>query len=508
MSIISAYLGTAGLSDVGYRFYNGNETANGVRIAAGVVDAGDGWYSADATFPSGIASVRWNSAGQPLIIAREYFSPITADNINTIAATVWQVLTSGFTTAGSVGKLILDNLNATVSSRSTYAGTDTPGTTTLLTRVPSALTITSGKVDVNDKTGFSLTSAYDPAKTAAQPGSAMTLTAGERDAIAAAEWNWAGTPTAGMIGDYIKKSLPGLTPGASGGLFIAGSNVPTSVNFTGDITGNLNGNVTGSVHNVEDTDSIAIAVRDISNASPAAGSLGADVKAGIGGSGGGASWDEMLPGSHAPGTAGYILGHNLDAQVSTRLPTSGYTTPPDAATIGVACRDTNNASPAAGSVGDKINSAAAGGDPWSVAIPAAYPAGSAGKILGDRLDVLVSSRLATTGYTVAPSAAVIADSVRDVSNATPASGSLGEAVNAAASAGDPWQTPLPGPYPPGSAGKLISDQLDAKVSTRLATSSYTAPRLLTPLRLRIAIFQMPRPLRGRLETRSIGGIGG
>ena len=40
------------------------------------------------------------------------------------------------------------------------AGGDTPGTTTLLSRIASVLTITSGKVDVNDKTGFSLTAAY------------------------------------------------------------------------------------------------------------------------------------------------------------------------------------------------------------------------------------------------------------------------------------------------------------------------------------------------------------
>ena len=177
--IISAYLGLAGLTDAGYQFRNPDESANGSRITAGVVDAGDGWYSADATFPGGVTSVRWNSAGQPQIIAREYF-PATATVDNTaIAAAVWQVLTSGFTTAGTVGKLVADNLNATVSSRSTYAGTDTPGTTTLLTRVPGALTITGGAVTVgtnNDKTGYSLTSAYDAAKVAAPVGAAMTLT--------------------------------------------------------------------------------------------------------------------------------------------------------------------------------------------------------------------------------------------------------------------------------------------------------------------------------------------
>jgi hypothetical protein len=52
----------------------------------------------------------------------------------------------------------LSRLDAAVSSRSTYAGADTAGTTTLLSRIGSTLTITGGKVDVNDKTGFELSS--------------------------------------------------------------------------------------------------------------------------------------------------------------------------------------------------------------------------------------------------------------------------------------------------------------------------------------------------------------
>jgi hypothetical protein len=61
---------------------------------------------------------------------------------------------------------LLDHLDADISSRGTsnYSGGDTSGVTTLLSRIGSALTITSGKIDINDKTGFSLISAYDPAK--------------------------------------------------------------------------------------------------------------------------------------------------------------------------------------------------------------------------------------------------------------------------------------------------------------------------------------------------------
>ena len=70
---ISAYLGVSGLSDVGYRFYNVNETVNGSRITTGIVDGGGGWYSVDATIPAGAASVRWDSTGTASAVAREYF---------------------------------------------------------------------------------------------------------------------------------------------------------------------------------------------------------------------------------------------------------------------------------------------------------------------------------------------------------------------------------------------------------------------------------------------------
>jgi hypothetical protein len=117
----------------------------------------DNWLTA-----AGIAASALNGKGDWLL-SSSYTSPPSAA---TIATTTWQDLTIGsdFTTVGSIGELFTTNIDATISSRSTYAGADTSGTTTLLTRVPSALTITSGKVDVNDKTGFSLTSAYDPAK--------------------------------------------------------------------------------------------------------------------------------------------------------------------------------------------------------------------------------------------------------------------------------------------------------------------------------------------------------
>ncbi len=132
---------------------------------------------------------------------------------------IWDALTSALSTASSIGKLLVDNINATISSRmATYtqpsgflaatfpgaiasttnitAGTIT--TVTNLTNAPTAgdftgdmktsLNDATPDVTVSDKTGFALISAYDPAKTAAQAGDAMTLTAGERISIGTAVW--------------------------------------------------------------------------------------------------------------------------------------------------------------------------------------------------------------------------------------------------------------------------------------------------------------------------------
>lgn len=83
---LAAYLGIAGLNDVGYQFFNSDESPNGSRFTAGVVDAGDGWYSVvNAIIPTNAASVRWDSFANPTLLAREYFTPPPAIDSNQIA---------------------------------------------------------------------------------------------------------------------------------------------------------------------------------------------------------------------------------------------------------------------------------------------------------------------------------------------------------------------------------------------------------------------------------------
>lgn len=46
------------------------------------------------------------------------------------------------------------------------------------------------------------------------------------------------------------------------------------------------------------------------------------------------------------------------------------------------------------------------------------------------------------------------------------SGSVGEGISAASSAGDPWATALPGAYGAGTAGKIVGDNINATISSR------------------------------------------
>lgn len=99
----------------------------------------------------------------------------------------------------------------------------------------------------------------------------------------------------------------------------------------------------------------------------------------------------------------------------------------------------------------------AGVDPWSIALPGAYGAGTAGKILGDSLTAMVAGvwNEAIAGHLAA--------------------GSTGAALNVAGSGSDPWTIALPGAYGAGTAGKIIGDNLNATVSSRLADANYIPP---------------------------------
>jgi hypothetical protein len=146
---------------------------------------------------------------------------------------IWDALMTALTTAGSVGKLLADNLNATISSRlaPTVAGrtldvsaggeagidwANIGGNTTVVNlsgttvkHVTDAVDVGSLGSDTVNAAALSTDAVAEIQSGLAVPGSAMTLTSGERTTLAAAIWNalLTGITTVGSIGKLIKDNL-------------------------------------------------------------------------------------------------------------------------------------------------------------------------------------------------------------------------------------------------------------------------------------------------------------
>jgi hypothetical protein len=97
---------------------------------------------------------------------------------------IWDALTSALTAVGSIGKRIADNLDATISSRSTYAGADTGGTTTLLARLTSGRATNLDNLDAAVSTRLS-TAGYTTPPTAAAIRAEMDTNSADLNTIIA-----------------------------------------------------------------------------------------------------------------------------------------------------------------------------------------------------------------------------------------------------------------------------------------------------------------------------------
>lgn len=299
-------------------------------------------------------------------------SELAADAVTEIATGVWDRLTSALTTVGSAGKLLVDNLNATVSSRASQTTLDTLDDF-----------VDTEVAAIKTKTDF----------------------------------------------------LPSATAGSAGGLFIAGTNAATTITtaLTTTITGNLTGSV-GSVTGLTaanldvavssrasqttldtlddfvDTEVAAIKAKTdqltfgtanrvdaqvygieagaITATAVATGAIDADALA--------ADavneivdqvWRETLSDHDT------VVGSTAEA-----LAGAGGGSAPTAAQVAdavwrelIADHDT-----VAGSTAEQLSAAGTGGDPWATALPGAYSAGQAGKIIGDNINATISSRATQT----------------------------------------------------------------------------------------------------------------
>lgn len=189
--------------------------------------------------------------------------------------------------------------------------------------------------------------------------------------------------------------------------------------------------------------------------------------------------------SYDPYDAAGLGLSRLDAAVSSRMATFTYTVPPTAAAVATAVWAESTRA-----LTDKANFTLAVTPPTAAAISTAVWAETV-RALTDKAGFSLATapptaaaistavwaeatRTLTSG--AAPSAAVIADAVWDeVMSGHLTGGTTGASLNGAGAAGDPWTASLPGAYGSGTAGNIIGNRIDAAVTSRMATFTYTAP---------------------------------
>ncbi len=187
----------AGLTDLGGSSNNWNTTtpltAAGVRSAVGLASANmDTQFTASATATSVTVSDKTG------------FSLSTAGIL-----AIWHQLTSAVVTASTMGKLLVDNINAAITSRATSAKQDTMETT--LNAASTAAGLATAQSDLDKLTGTdgaTLATAqgnYAPAKAGDNMGTVSSVT-GNVDGSVASVTGAVGSVTAEVTADMTKLS--------------------------------------------------------------------------------------------------------------------------------------------------------------------------------------------------------------------------------------------------------------------------------------------------------------
>jgi len=254
--------------------------------------------------------------------------------------------------------------------------------------------------------------------------------------------NLTNAPTNGDFTATMKASIttaataatPSVTVSDKTGFKLASDGLAAVTTWTVGITGNITGNLSGSVGSVATggITSTSFATDAISAASVSAAAV-TKIQSGLSTYAGGDTAGTTTLLSRITATrAGYI--DNLSG--GAVMLASSYTAPPSAAAIAT-----------------QVWTDLVSGSDFSTV-------GSAGKLLKDNIDATVSSRLASGSYSAPPSAATISTQVQtDLGT--------GSALTALAPAATALSTVV---WTPTMAGYL-----DAAVSSRLASGSYTAP---------------------------------
>jgi hypothetical protein len=182
-------------------------------------------------------------------------------------------------------------------------------------------------------------------------------------------------------------------------------------------------------------------------------------------------WATSLPGAYAAGEAGFILGTNLDALISSRMATYAQPTGFLAATFPATIASTTNITAGTMTTVTNVTTVSANG--------------------------ITSTSLSTGALTDIAGAVWNADL-----SLYQDAGSTGEALGVAGTAGDPWLTALPGAYTAGMAGFIVGTNLNATISS--VNDNINGVQQATIIRNAVNVFQFPMYLTGTDDDPAIG----
>jgi hypothetical protein len=266
----------------------------------------------------------------------------------------------------------------------TTGHTDTPG--------DLALHITGAGCDPTDKL-YEVLPVNTPANLIQVLGSSVSVSAGAVDANLVSVL---GTASAGAAG-YVGLDWSHMT-GASATVNLSGTTISTATNLTilpvvptdwltaagvkADAVTKIQAGLATPTNITAGVITTVVTTTNLTNA-PTAGDFTTAMKA---------SLNSATP-IVGPVTLAGVQGSYAPAKAGDQMTlTSGERT-----TLAAATRDVDNTSPASGSLGAHVNSAASAGDPWTATLPGSYSAGTAGNIVGTNLNAAVSSRSTYAG---------------------------------------------------------------------------------------------------------------
>jgi hypothetical protein len=331
-----------------------------------------------------------------------------------LAVSVWNVPTANVTAANSIGLRLRDNIDATISSRSTLTAAQVwSHSDRQLTALSTGLALSVWNVPTTSITAANTIGLQLKNNVDATVSSRSTLSVSD---VQTALTNQGYTTARAAKLDYLDGSVTGAVSSVWGAQVTA---------LTGDgtigkhIVTYLDTPVSNAATPVDVSNAVASTpvVLHSSNLS----TLVSAVTSGMSSQGYTTTRAQNLD--------------NLDVAVSTRLAASSYTAPPTTGQIAIAVWSHSDRQLTAISTGLALNV-------WHVPATSVTAANTIGLQLKTNVDATVSSRSALTAA--------------DVTNAV-------------------WSAATGSSYGTGTFGTVIKTNLDVPVSTRLASSSYTAP---------------------------------